>query len=73
MVDVIDSKTYDCLQSSVKLFKSTKKIFTYGSDKPLPLEGQFQAALESDKRFTNSVIHVVEGSSENVLSVKTLA
>ena len=70
-VDVIDSKTYDRLQSSVKLFKRTTKIFAYGSDKPLPLKGQFQAALESDKRFTNSVIHDVEGSSGNLLRAKT--
>ena len=70
-VEVIDSKTYDYLQSSVKLSKSTTKIFAYGSDKPLPLKGQFQAALESDKQFTNSVIHVVEGSSGNLLSAKT--
>ena len=41
------------------------KIFAYWSDKPLPLKGQFQAALES---FTNSVIHVVKG---NLLSAKT--
>ena len=68
-VDVTDSKTYDRLQSSVKLSKSTTKIFAYGSDKPLPLKGQFQAALESDKRFTNSVIHVVEGSSGNLLEI----
>ena len=70
-VDVIDSKTYDRLQSSVNISKSTTKIFAYSSDKPLPLKDQFQAALESDKRFTNSVIHVVEESSGNLLSAKT--
>ena len=37
----------------------------------MPLKGQFQAALESDKRFTNSIIHVVEGNSGNLLSAKT--
>ena len=62
-VGVIDSKTYDRLLSSVKQSKSTTKILAYGSEKPLPLKGQFQAAPESDKRFTNLVIHVVEGSS----------
>ena len=36
----------------------------------MPLKGQFQVALESDKRFTNSVIHVVEGSSGNLLSAR---
>ena len=37
----------------------------------MPLKGQFQAALESDKRFTNSVIHVVKGNSGNLSSAKT--
>ena len=70
-VDVIDSKTYDRLKSSVKLCKSTTKIFAYGSTKPLPLTGEFQATVESNKRYTVSVIHVVEGGSGNLLSAKT--
>ncbi|XP_028411669.1 uncharacterized protein K02A2.6-like [Dendronephthya gigantea] len=70
-VDVIDSQTYDRLKSSVKLCKSATQIFAYGSDKPLPLKGQFQATLESNKRYTVSVIHVVEGGSGNLLSAKT--
>ena len=70
-VDVIDSKTYDRLKSSVKLCKSTTKIFAYGSNKPLPLKGEFQATVESNKRYTVSVIHVVEGGSGNLLSAKT--
>ena len=70
-VDVIDSKTYDRLKSSVKLCKSTTKIFAYGSTKPLPLKGEFQATVESNKRYTVSVIHVVEGGSGNLLSAKT--
>ena len=70
-VDVIDSKTYDRLKSSVKLCKSTTYIFAYGSTKPLPLKGEFQATVESNKRCTVSVIHVVEGGSGNLLSAKT--
>jgi hypothetical protein len=34
----IDSKTYDRLKSSVKLCKSTTKIFDYGSTKPLCMD-----------------------------------
>ena len=64
-------KTYDRLKSSVKLCKSTTKIFAYGSTKPLPLKGEFQATVESNKRYTVSVIHVVEGGSGNLLSAKT--
>ena len=56
----------------VRLSKSTTKIFAYGSHKPLPLKDQFQAALESDKRFTNSVIHVVKGNSGNLRVRKPL-
>ena len=37
----------------------------------MPLKGQFQAALESDKRFTNLAIHVAKESSGNLLSAKT--
>ena len=59
------------LKSSVKLCKSTTKIFAYGSTKPLPLKGEFQATVESNKRYTVSVIHVVEGGSGNLLSAKT--
>jgi hypothetical protein len=70
-VDVIDSKTYDRLKSSVKLCKRTTKIFACGSDKPLPLKGEFQATVKSNKRYTVSVIHVVEGGSGNLLSAKT--
>ena len=62
---------YDRLKSSVKLCKSTTKIFAYGSTKPLPLKGEFQATVESNKRYTVSVIHVVEGGSGNLLSAKT--
>jgi hypothetical protein len=54
-VDVIDSKTYDRLKYSVKLCKSTTKIFAYGSDKPLPLKGEFQATVESNKRYASEV------------------
>lgn len=70
-VDVIDSKTYDRLKSRVELSKSTTKIFAYGSDKPLPLKGQFQATLESNKRYTVSLVYVVDGNAGNLLSAKT--
>ena len=70
-VDVIDSQTYDRLKSNVTLSRSTKKIFTYACDKPLPLKGQFQALFESNTRHTVSQVYVVEGSAGNLLSAQT--
>ena len=70
-VDVIDSQTYDRLKSNVTLSRSTTRIFAYGSDKPLPLKGQFQALFESKTRYTVSQIYVVEGSAGNLLSAQT--
>jgi hypothetical protein len=73
-VDVINSKTYDRLKSSVKLCKSTTNIFAYGSNKPLPLRGEFQATVESNKCYTVYVIlkcYIVEAGSGNLLSAKT--
>ena len=71
LLDAHPTAYYDRLKSSVKLCKSTTKIFAYGSNKPLPLKGEFQATVESNKRYTVSVIHVVEGGSGNLLSAKT--
>ena len=51
-VDLIDSTTYDHMKDDISLQKSSTKIYAYGSQAPLPLKGQFQATLESKKRYT---------------------
>ena len=70
-VDLIDSATYDRLKRNVPLRKSSTKIYAYGSKTPLPLKGQFQATLESKKRYMVTQLYVVEGMGGNLLSAKT--
>ena len=51
--------------------KSSTKIYAYRFRTPLPLKGQFQATLESKKRYTVSQIYVIDGAGGNLLSAKT--
>ena len=70
-VDIIDANTFEKLRKKVSLQKSTTKIYAYGFQAPLPLKGQFQATLESKKRYTVSQIYVIDGAGGNLLSAKT--
>ena len=70
-VDIIDSTTYVKLKRKSSLRKSSTKIYAYGFQTPLPLNGQFQATLESKKRYTVSQIYVIDGTGGNLLSAKT--
>ena len=69
-VDIIDSNTFEKLNKKVSLQKSSTKIYAYGFQAPLPLKGQFQATLESKKRYTVSQIYVIDGAG-GLLSAKT--
>ena len=51
--------------------KSSTKIYAHGFQTPLPLKGQFQATLESTKRYTVSQIYVIDRAGGNLLSAKT--
>ena len=70
-VDIIDSTTYAKFKRKSSLRKSSTKIFAYGFHTPLPQNGQFQATLESKKRYTVSQIYVIDGAGGNLLSAKT--
>ena len=70
-VDIIDSPTFEKLQGTVKLVNINTKIYPYGSETPLSLKGQFQALIESKKRYAVTQIYVVEGAGGNLLSAKT--
>ena len=70
-VDIIDANTFEKLRKKVSLQKSTTKIYAYRFQTPLPLKGQFQATLESKKRYTVSQIYVIDGAGGNLLSAKT--
>ena len=69
-VDIIDANTFEKLRKKVSLQKSTTKMYAYGFQTPLPLKGQFQATLESKKRYTVSQIYVIDGAGGNLLSAK---
>ena len=61
-IDLIDSHTYQQLQHKITLRKSHTKVYSYGSDTPIKLKGQFQAQIESKKQYTVSQVHVANGS-----------
>ena len=61
-MDIIDANTFEKVRKKVSLQKSTTKIYAYGFQTPLPLTGQFQATLESKKRYTVSQIYVIDGN-----------
>ena len=69
-VDIIDSNTFEKLNKKVSLQKSSTKIYAYGFQTRVPLKGQFQATLESKKRYTVSQIYVIDGAGGNLLSTK---
>ena len=70
-VDIIDSVTYEKLKKKGSLQRSSTKIYAYGFQTPLPLKGQFQATLESKKRYATSQLYVIDGAAGNLLSAKT--
>ena len=70
-VDIFDSNTFEKLNKKLSLQKSSTKIYAYRFQTPLPLKGQFQATLESKKRYTVSQIYVIDGAGGNLLSAKT--
>ena len=69
-VNIIDSSTFEKLNKKVSLQKSSTRIYAYGFQTPSPLKGQFQATLESKKRYTVSQIYVIDGARANLLSAK---
>ena len=70
-IDLIDSHTYQQLQHKITLGKSHTEVYSYGSDTPIKLKGQFQAQIESKKQYTVSQVHVANGSGGNLLSAKS--
>ena len=70
-IDLIDSHTYQQLQHKITLRKSHTKVYSYGSDTPIKLKGQFQAQIKSKKQYTVSQVHVANRSGGNLLSAKS--
>ena len=55
----------------MKVVKTNTNIYPCGSETLLSLKGQFQALIESRKRYAVTQIYVVEGAGGNLLSAKT--
>ena len=55
----------------MKLVKTNTNIYPCGSETLLSLKEQFQALIESRKRYAVTQIYVVEGAGGNLLSAKT--
>lgn len=72
--NIIDESTFATIQKknpSIQLTRSRKRLFAFGSAKPLPLIGQFQCLLESKKRLAYATIIVVKNATGCLLSEKT--
>ena len=70
----MDESTFAIIQKenpSIQLSRSRKRLFAFGSRKPLPLIGQFQCLLESKKRFAYATIIVVKNATGCLVSGKT--
>ena len=49
------------------LAQAKRRIFSYGSPTPLPLLGTIHAKLTANSNTTSATLHVVKGSSGNLL------
>ncbi len=70
-VDLINTATFEKLKDEVDLERATTKIYAYGADSPLKLQGCFQAMIESKTKYAVTNFHVVDGPGGNLLSAKT--
>ena len=69
--NVIDSKTWKKLQSSVKSEKCTNNVYTYGSRKPLNVMGKFKANISINNEETHAEFLVVNTKCGSLLGCKT--
>ena len=72
-VNLIDEVTYQGIyKGKVKtLAQAKRRIFSYGSPTPLPLLGTIHAKLTAKSNTTSATLHVVKGSSGNLLGYDT--
>ena len=73
LVNLIDEVTYKRIyKSKAKTLEQAKRrIFSYGSLTPLPLLETIQAEITAKSSSTSATLHVVKGSSGNLLGYDT--
>ena len=72
-VNLIDEVTYERIYKgkAKTLEQAKRRIFSYGSPTPLPLLGTIQAKITAKSNSTSATLHVVKGSSGNLLGYDT--
>ncbi|XP_044166850.1 uncharacterized protein K02A2.6-like [Acropora millepora] len=72
-VNLIDEVTYKRIYKgkAKTLEQAKRRIFSYGSPTPLPLLGTIQAEITAKSSSTSATLHVVKGSSGNLLGYDT--
>ena len=73
-VNIMNIKTFEHLNTSLQslnLTKSSLKVVTYGSDKPLKIQGEVTVLLETAEKFTTTKFYVVNTNHRNLLSGAT--
>ena len=72
-VNLIDKVTYQRIYKgkAKPLEQSKRRIFSYGSPTPLPLLGTIHAEITAKSNSTSATLHVVKGSSGNLLGYDT--
>ena len=62
-VNILDEVTFGKLRTKAKLSRTKKKIFPFGSNKPLPLVGKCSCEVETEKKFSVETFFIVKGTS----------
>ena len=71
-VNLLDEATFHRIDCGNKLLEHAhSKIYSYGSDTPLPLLGPLSTTIKSSSNSTTTQLHVVKGNMGNLLSYIT--
>ena len=72
-VNLIDEVTYRRFYKgkAQTLAQAKRRVFSYGSPTPLPLLGTIHAKITAKSNSTSATLHVVKGSSGNLLGYDT--
>ena len=71
-VSLLDEATFHRIDCGNKLLEDAhSKIYSYGSDTPLPLLGTLSTTIKSSSNSTTTRLHVVKGNTGNLLSYNT--
>ena len=71
-VNLLDEATFHRIYCGNKLSEHAhSKIYSYGSDTPLPLAGTLSTTIKSSSNSTTTQLHIVKGNMGNLLHYNT--